>query len=500
MFTPSIENMSPDKITRKKPFRRMAPSANLTALDSGLRNKPGEIEGDVSFYYPTYADFAREQMATAHRIMSSVFYPDITGYDEEKKRWFTRKVARVTTNLPEVFASQRTSMLTGDHVDLKLASGGDSQESQELLAEFMEGWDYKDMEKAFYDLVSLSFKYVDCAILFFLDNGKVGWRSMAYPKGDIIYPHYNAYGRVCLFGRKYKGWNGEEEVEYLDVYDDRDYMRYRYASQEERSNNPETVWVVDASPVPHGFRRCPVAYHCGTDTVAGPAMSILDSFDLAMSQLCENNKQYALRIFYALGSNVDIQASLDGRPMTVTSTDVNTKVGFLEPAEASGSFDVQMRQLIKSAYQAAHCTEPVEIKSGADISSLTVQMMSKDSYHQALLDAKDFQPALNDMIEFFKYGYAVEMGKSSKYENLLIKGTVNPYIMRSEVEEVNNISILKGSGALPVKAAANEAAKLGYGTARNYEDILQEEHDRLALEQSVQQPQVTTVNQSRQQQ
>lgn len=500
MFTPSIENMSPDKITRKKPFRRMAPSANLTALDSGLRNKPGEIEGDVSFYYPTYADFAREQMATAHRIMSPEFYPDITGYDEEKKRWFTRKVARVTTNLPEVFASQRTSMLTGDHVDLKLASGGDSQESQGLLAEFMEGWDYKDMEKAFYDLVSLSFKYVDCAILFFLDNGKVGWRSMAYPKGDIIYPHYNAYGRVCLFGRKYKGWNGEEEVEYLDVYDDRDYMRYRYASQEERSNNPEAVWVVDASPVPHGFRRCPVAYHCGTDTVAGPAMSILDSFDLAMSQLCENNKQYALRIFYALGSNIDIQASLDGRPMTVTSTDVNTKVGFLEPAEASGSFDVQMRQLIKSAYQAAHCTEPVEIKSGADISSLTVQMMSKDSYHQALLDAKDFQPALNDMIEFFKYGYAVEMGKSSKYENLLIKGTVNPYIMRSEVEEVNNISILKGSGALPVKAAANEAAKLGYGTARNYEDILQEEHDRLALVQSVQQPQVTTVNQSRQQQ
>ena len=134
------------------------------------------------------------------------------------------------------------------------------------------------------------------------------------------------------------------------------------------------------------------------------------------------------------------------------------------------------------------------------MSSLTVQMMSKYSHHQALLDAKDFQPALNDMIEFFKYGYAVEMGKSSKYENLLIKGTVNPYIMRSEVEEVNNISILKGSGALPVKAAANEAAKLGYGTARNYEDILQEEHDRLALEQSVQQPQVTTVNQSRQQQ
>ena len=221
-------------------------------------------------------------------------------------------------------------------------------------------------------------------------------------------------------------------------------------------------------------------------------MGLLDNFDLAMSQLCENNKAYALRIFYALGADVDISASLDGRPMQVTSTDVNSKVGFLEPAEASGSFELQMRQLIKAAYQAAHCTEPTEIKSGADISSLTVQMLSKDSYHQALLDAKEYQHALNDIVDLFKFGYAVELEMSSRYEKLRIKGTINPYIMRSEVEEVNNISILKGAGALPTKAAANEAAKLGYGTPRNYDEILQEQHDELVAQASQQASTVTT--------
>lgn len=489
MFTPTIENMTPDKVMRKRPFRRILPSSTLTALGNGLPDKAEDIAGKLAYSYPTYADFMREQDINAHRIMSQVWYPDIIGYDEEKKRYFTRKVARVSTNLPEVFASQRTSMLTGDRVDLKLVSGGDSQENQELLTKFMEGWEDKDMETAVYDLIWNCNTVADCAVVFYLDEGRVGWMSMSFPKGDLLYPHYNDYGRLCLFGRRYKAWDGEREVDYLDVWDDRQHIRYKLSPDPE--NKASEIWSVDQEAKNHNFNRCPVAYHNRGDSVAGPAMSLLDNFDLAMSQLCENNKAYALRIFYALGADVDITASLDGRPMQVTSTDVNSKVGFLEPAEASGSFDVQMRQLIKAAYQAAHCTEPTEIKSGADISSLTVQMLSKDSYHQALLDAKDFQHALNDMVDLFKFGYAVELAMSSRYENLHIKGTINPYIMRSEVEEVNNISILKAAGALPTKAAANEAAKLGYGTPRNYDEILQEQHDELVAQAQADQQAVT---------
>lgn len=495
MFKPTIENMPPEKIMRKRPFRRLLPSSSLTTLSSGLDDNPKTVEGKVFYEYPTYADFMREQQVTAHKIMSNDWYPDIIGWDETQKKYYKRKVARVTTNLPEVFASQRTSMLTGDHTELKLLSGGASSENQDLLAAFAEGWDYKDMEKAAYALIWGCNTVADAAIVFYLDGSVLGWKSLSYPEGDLLYPHYNEYGRLCLMGRRFRAWDGDNEVDYLEVWDDTYHVRYRF-DPGKMGETRESEWVKEGEVKPHQFPRCPVAYHNSGDTVAGPAMNLLDNFDLAMSQLCENNKAYALRIFFALGADVDIHAAVDGRPMTVTSTDVNSKVGFLEPAESSGSFELQMKQLIKSAYQAAHCTEPVEIKSGADISSLTVQMMSKDSYHQALLDAKEFQPALNDMVDLFKYGYAVEKGMSSKYANLMIKGTINPYIMRSEVEEVNNISILKGSGALPIKAAANEAAKLGYGTPRNYEELMQEEHDRLLLEQESQKAQQTTTVQS----
>lgn len=486
MFTPTIENMTPEKVMQRQPFRRIRPSDTMSALDCGVSITPGSIDGVVLYEYPTYADFMREQDVNGHRIMSEAWYPDISGYDDEKKKAFTRKVARVTTNLPEVFASQRTSMLTGDRLDLKLVSGGDSKENQDLLTEYMELWEYRNMENAIYELIWNCNTTADCAIVFHLDENRLGWKALCYRNGDIIYPHRNMYGRVCLLGREFKTIEDGKEVHYLEVWDDANYIRYRM-SPDGGADGKTAGWVIDQDATPHNFPRCPVSYHNSGDTVAGPAMGILDNFDLAMSQLCENNKAYALRIFYALGADVDISASIDGRPMTVTSTDTDSKVGFLEPAESSGSFELQLKQLLKSAYQAAHCTEPTEIKSGADISSLTVQMLSKDSYHQALLDAKEFQHAIDDIVEFAKYGFSVELGKTSKYTKLRIKGTINPYIMRSEVEEVNNIAILKSAGALPTKAAANEAAKLGYGTPRNYEEIMQEAHDELVAEQNTNQ-------------
>ena len=113
MFKPTIENMPPEKIMRKRPFRRLLPSSSLTTLSSGLDDNPKTVEGKVFYEYPTYADFMREQQVTAHKIMSNDWYPDIIGWDETQKKYYKRKVARVTTNLPEVFASQRTSMLTG---------------------------------------------------------------------------------------------------------------------------------------------------------------------------------------------------------------------------------------------------------------------------------------------------------------------------------------------------------------------------------------------------
>jgi hypothetical protein len=45
-----------------------------------------------------------------------------------------------------------------------------------------------------------------------------------------------------------------------------------------------------------------------------------------------------------------------------------------------------------------------------------------------------------------------------------------------------------------VKAAANEAARLGYGTPRNYDEILQEQHDELVAQSKDEEPQQVNPN------
>lgn len=482
MFTPTVNNMTPEDVMRKKPFTRIVPATDLTPYGHGFKEEtaPEYHDGTLTYVSPTQADFMREFDQNAHKINSEAYYPNPMSQDKETGQWYVRKLARVTVNLPEIFANQRTSMLTGNETDIKLIGGGTSQAMQDRLSSFMEGWAWHDMEVAKYDLIFNNAVVGDAAIVFYLENAKLGWRKLSYMEGDVLYPHYDFYGNLAVFGRKYSVYEKGDKVTYLDVYDKTMYVRYKFDMTKEKNGK----WVMDES-APHGFPRVPVAYYRYGEPFWSGAMCDVDQIELALSQLCENNRQYALRILYALGGEMHVKATMDGRPMQINSPDANARVGFLEPADSSGSFELQLRQLIKHAYQAAHCVEAPEVKSGADMSSLTVQMLYADVYHKSLNDAKVFQKAVNDIIELFQWGWGIETGKPSDYDLSVfrVKGFIHPYIMKSENEEVNNISILANSGGLPKKAVANESYKLGYGTPRNYEDVRQEEHDALVSEQ-----------------
>lgn len=505
MFIPSISNMTPDEILRKRPFTRLLPPGDIPAGGSAYMQgdlSSGYAERELRYELLSQGDFLMELDQNSHKIMSDTYYPDPVTYDAKKKQYFKRKVARVTVNLPEIFANQRTSMLTGSDTDLKLMVGGQSEKMQDLLSLYSEGWAYKNMEVAKYELVYNNGIVGDAAILFYLNGGEVGWTALSYKNGDILYPHYDPYGKIALFGRKYRREEKGKMKTYLDVYDNTFHVRYREATEDDRKTG-RTGWVVDSEPTPHRFPRVPVAYvRYGEPFFAG-AMNDVNNIELALSQLCENNKHYALRILTAFGADLQVQATLDGRPTQINSPDPNARVGYLEPADSSGSFELQLRTLIKNAYQAAHCVESPELKSGSDVSSLTVQMLYADVYHKSLNDAKVFQAGLDDIVELFRHGWAIETGKLSEFDpaKFRVKGTMHPYIMKSENEEVNNIAILSNSGGLPRKAVANESYKLGYGTPRNYEDLLQEEHDALTGEAAAPAttPQGTTVNESRNQ-
>jgi len=131
-------------------------------------------------------------------------------------------------------------------------------------------------------------------------------------------------------------------------------------------------------------------------------------------------------------------------------------------------------------------SETPELKSGSDLSSLTVRMLLMDSYQQALLDAQHFQPFIDGVVELFKYTYGIETGRPSDFEALKVKAELYPYVFMSETEQVGNILQLRSAGALSKQTASEMAYELGYGINSEYERIVAEEREALV---GFQQPQ-----------
>lgn len=508
----TIGTMSPREILVKEPFRRTLPAETLTnygqdfATGGYLATYP-EARDPLRYELLTQADFMREFDVNSHRINSLKYYPNMFSWGDDgkgEKKLFEKIKTRVAVGWQERIWVKRMSALTGNNISLRISDSESGTREQENLSLFREGWETKDMETALYQAIGADGMTGDCSLAFYMDGGRLYWRELSFNKGDVLYPHYDPRtGRLDLLGRRYRTVDSRDRTvaEYLDVWDSRDYARYRLDRKGLRGAANlllgNSGWVLDAEPVPHGFPRIPVAYDRYGETFWSNSQSLIDHYEMGLSQLFENNKAYALRILYSFGEQMEVKTSLDGTPTQIMGNDPTSKIGFLEPAETPGSFELQFSILEKNIMRSSFAVETPEIKSGSDMSSLTVKMLYADSYQKAMLDAQHFQPFLNDVVELFKYGWGIESGHSSDMERLNIKAELYPYVFMSETETVSNLVQLVSIGALSRKSASEMAYQLGYGVAAEYDRLLKQEHDELAAQDTAQRQTVNIVEETR---
>lgn len=476
--------INPEEILRKEPFRRTRPSQ---MVEQGRINRPGGgIDGSIDagydpllFDYYTQADFLREWDVNSHLINSIKYYPNqmIQQGTGENSKYYRKVKTRIAIAWQRRIFTKRIATLTGNNIALSIANAVTGKAKKDALALFREGWVVKNIENSIFECLSANLKVGDGAICFYKSNGKVGTTVFSYEKGDILYPLYESVGHeLRAFGRKYHSAETTEDgkvimKEYLDIWDKSYYSRYEMGS--------ENKWVKIETKA-HGFERVPIAYARYGEPCWSNSQSLIDSHEMAMSQLAENNAAYALRILVALGADMEMVSSVDGTPQQINSSDPNAKVAFLEPADSSASFDLQLRTLEQNIMRCSFAVETPEIKSGSDLSSLTVKMMYADAYQKALEDAQFFQQFLDDVVEIFKLGYGTEIGKTAEFVTLKVKAEIIPYIFMSESEVVNSMVQLVGSKVLSRSTATGVAYEmLGYGDIDEVEKVRQEEHDDL---------------------
>ena len=489
----NIQTLSPKDILVKAAFKRALPSECLTVSCAGFQTGDAAAQYEegcdpLRFELLTQSDFLREFDVNSHKINSLKYYPNPLRKDDDGK-FYAKIKSRVAIGFQERIFVKRLTALVGNNTNLRITSAKPTEKDQEMLGKFREGWEKCNIENAIYEALSADGKTGDCAVCFFVKNKKLGYRVFSFEKGDILYPHYDPEtGKLALFGRRYSLRDGDDKEisEYLDVWDEKYYARYKKDKKgiKGAKNKVKDLlglngWVIDQPLVRHNFKTIPIAYDRYGEPFWANSQSLIDSYEMAISQLCENNAAYALRILYSFGEEMDMKSSIDGTPLSINSPDPNARVGFLEPADSSNSFTLQLSTLEKNIMRSSFAVETPEIKSGADMSSLTVKMLFADAYLKALDDSMHFQPFLDSIVELFKYGYGIEVGQSSDFNTFGVKAELFPYIFQSETEVINSIVQLKGIGALSQRSASEMAYEYGYGVVGENERINQEAHDAL---------------------
>ena len=478
-LTPAIGKMSPEQIIRKKPFSVPIPPG---VVGTAPILNPGSVYvaplDNVTRELKTQADFVREFYPSSHKINNIKYYPNTMYVNKESGAYQAKVRSRIAVGFQQYIHLQRKEALLGNNVGMRLVAESTNQQMIDRLAFFREGWEDKDMEVAVNNAVDAAFAVGDVAVYVYMDDYKVHWRVFSYNDGDILYPHYDTLtGELALFGRLYNqaDWDGNTK-QYLDVVDKTSFVTYR----KDDDNN----WVMEGEPQPHGFPICPVAYHRNDNgPVWSASQSLIDGWEIALSQFSENNAAYALRILYTLGGDFELMTNTDGTPNRIDSIDPNAKVGFLEPAAgADGAFTKQLDLMKKEILRGSFVVETPEIKSGADISSRTVKMMFADSYMKAMSDSMEYQGFLNRVAVLFKHGYFTEKNRITEAESLRVKTYLDPFIFLSENDVIAGIQQLVTCGAMSTKTATELAYNIGYSSPDEVRRILQETHDELVAE------------------
>lgn len=449
-------------ILTKKPFARITPAGYLAGKVTNDIRKAQPQREQTQWQIVSQSDFVREFYPTGHKINSPEFYPNRIKYDEEKKRFFEEKVFRASFPFQMIITAQQLVHLCGNDIRFEPTDTKDDEAKNQLFLQFQQGWLDKKMEVTFYELAKSVKITGDGAVVFYLKNGKLYTKNLSFLDGDTLFPHYDTItGEIDAFARKYTEYDeqGKETITWVEVWDNKYMHLYRQEQQGIQAAvskikqlfGMEGYTLVDKKQ--HNFNKCPVVYMRDKH---GPCWTFsqdnIDKYELAISHLCQNNMAYAFPIMILKGEDVKIEGDMYGAVKAITMGQ-DDSASFMSRPESPEAFRLQIETLLKMIFMGSFAVVPPDVKSG-DLPGVSIKLIYSPSVDKAMLDAKEFDTAIDGMKQLFIYGYGIETGKATQFATLSIFSFIEPYIHQNTAELINNLVQSVNSGILSKQTAS----------------------------------------------
>lgn len=421
------------------------------------------------------SEFLAELDPDGHKINDPTYYENIKKevpiLDKDKNPTGKTQIVeipieRVAVPLQRVILEKHLTHLCGDKIKFVSHNINPTDNEIDTFVRFKQGWEKRNMETAKYEFCQSIKATGDAAYCAYLDNRKFSYRVFSVLKGDGLHPIRDSRGKLKIFGRSFTAYDYErqEEVPYLEIWDDQYCTLFSYNTevstkkgnsikwnadtfqlQNYKSLDPDG-WIVVDQPKRHGFKQIPIVYLKNDDGACWSGVQdLIDKLEMALSQLFENNKAYAFRIMVVKG-DVEIQGDLKGQARAMLFDNNEGDAEFMEKADASSSFELQLKETLKYILMGSFTVLPPETPSG-DLPGVTIKIMYSPAIEQGLNDKNFYNQAMDDIVSLFKEGYAKEEGNSvSDFEMLDVRGDISIYIHQNDSEVTNNLVLGVNAG------------------------------------------------------
>ena len=488
--------MKTRNIKTKKPWRRVRPDGYGGHGILSMQQMADTPFDSVRFDIVTQADFIRELYPTGHAIYDHTVYPDIfreevvpvldnegKGTGKVTKRLYREPVPRYAFAFQRIILVKHLVHLCGNDVQFELNSNKASESETDTFTLFRTGWLNKDMEIAFYESAKSVKSTGDTAFVGFLREGKFYWKVLSYINGDTLFPHYDSVtGKLNLFARSFSDYNenGDEIVQWLEVWDDTNLYRYRQGKGDGRTIKERVLGVFGldgytlVEKKPHGFPFIPVSYMRDEDGACwSDSQDSIDGYEMSFSQMAHNNQAYGepIMLYMGDGDNAEVMKDVNGTIKSI-SMGPDDKVDYLQAQSASESYMKQLDTQYKMIYSQSFIVDPPELKSG-DLPAAALKILYSPAYEKAMTDCKDYQKFLNSMVEIFTYGYGVETGRTIDFANMDMKWWLEPYVHVNSSTVIADLAAAVQNGFIS-RQTASERIETLYSTNSEWDRIMRE--------------------------
>lgn len=484
------------KILTKRPFARITYDGHMVGKTVKDLNTAAYYESNTKWLIVSQADFLREYYPTGHRINDPEWYHDQIKYrdrvdatgqpvvnpktGEVEKDFFRQEVFRCSMPFQMLITAQQTLHLCGRDLRHELTDDNVDKANDALFLEFQKGWIDHNIDVRFFEFVKSVKITGDAAIVFYLNESKACTKVLSYMYGDTLFPQYDSItGKLNVFARKYFAYDedGETSTEFVEIWDDTYMYRYKKDLKGWGAVKNEVLealglegYVQVEKPQRHGFNCVPVAYK-RTD---GPcwmfAQDSIDKYEVAMSQLCQNNSAFALPILLLSGDDVSVEGDIYGNVKAFTMGRED-HVSYLEQDGHSENFKLQLEILLKMIFMSGFAVQSPEVKSG-DLPGVAVKLIYAPSLERANIDAREYDDVVDTIKDLFLQAYGIEQGKMTQYMNLHILTWIDPFVFSSDSEIISNLVQSVGAGIVSKQTASQ---KTGFDSNSEWERIVLEQ-------------------------